>query len=171
MDRHPEELQNVMETRFAPWRASYITGEKPSGCIFCRDSLRGDDLILHEGKAAFVTLNRYPYNNGHLMIIPLRHVSQIEDLTPPEREEILMLLEVSVRTLKEVMRVEGLNIGLNLGQAAGAGVADHLHVHVVPRWSGDTNYMSTVGSVRVIPEDLYQTREKLLPYFKKIQEV
>jgi ATP adenylyltransferase len=157
----------MTKSMYAPWRMAYIKSEKPTGCVFCKDSIREDDLILLEGRSAFVMLNRYPYISGHLMVIPFRHVRQIEDLQPLERSEIIALIDISVRSLKEIMRPEGFNIGMNLGKAAGAGVDDHIHVHIIPRWSGDTNFMSTVGGVRVIPEDLFKTRDSLRPCFRK----
>ncbi len=157
----------MTKSMHAPWRMAYIQGEKPAGCVFCKDSIRQDDLILLEGKTAFVMLNRYPYISGHLMVIPYRHVQRIEDLHSLERSEALDLIDISVRSLKEVMRPEGFNIGMNLGKAAGAGVDDHIHVHVIPRWVGDTNFMSTVGEIRVIPEDLFKTRDSLRPCFRK----
>lgn len=156
-----------MEKLYAPWRMTYIRGEKPTGCIFCKDSCRCEDLILFEGKTAFVMMNRYPYISGHLMIIPYRHVSRMEDLSSEEKLEVFNLQDISVRVLNEALHPDGFNIGMNLGKAAGAGVDDHIHVHIVPRWSGDTNFMSVLGDVRVIPEDIYKTWENLLPYFKK----
>jgi ATP adenylyltransferase len=157
-----------MDVKFAPWRMAYIMGEKKDGCIFCRDSIRKDDLILHEGTTCFVTMNLYPYNNGHLMVVPYRHISKLEELASEEKMEMFDLVDVSVRALRKVMKPDGFNIGMNLGRAAGAGVEDHLHMHVVPRWSGDTNYMSVVGEVRVIPDDLYKTRQSLLPHFRNL---
>jgi ATP adenylyltransferase len=156
-----------MEKIYAPWRMAYIKSEKPAGCIFCKDSIRSDNLVLFEGNTAFVMMNRYPYISGHLMIIPFRHISQMEDLLTEERLEIFNLQDISVRVLKKAMNPDGFNIGMNLGKAAGAGVDDHIHVHIVPRWSGDTNFMSVVGDVRVIPEDIYTTCELLLPHFKE----
>ena len=156
-----------MEKLYAPWRMEFIKSEKPAGCIFCRDSIRCVDLVLFEGKNAFVMMNRYPYTSGHLMIVPFRHVSRLEDLLPEEKLEIFNLQDVSVRVLNSAIQPDGFNIGMNLGKAAGAGIEDHIHVHVVPRWSGDTNFMSVLGDVRVIPEDVYKTCELLLPYFKK----
>jgi ATP adenylyltransferase len=156
-----------MEIKFAPWRSEYVKGEKATGCIFCKNSARNEALVLHEGVYAFATMNLYPYNNGHLMVVPFRHVSQFEDLTRDERTEMFGLVDAALSALKQTMKPEGFNIGMNLGRAAGAGVEDHLHIHVIPRWSGDTNYMSTIGAVRVIPEDLLQTMKQLLPYFKK----
>jgi len=156
-----------MEKLYAPWRMEFIKSEKPAGCIFCRDSIRCVDLVLFEGKNAFIMVNRYPYTSGHLMIVPFRHVSRLEDLLPEEKLEIFNLQDVSVRVLNSAIQPDGFNIGMNLGKAAGAGIDDHIHVHVVPRWSGDTNFMSVLGDVRVIPEDVYKTCELLLPYFKK----
>jgi ATP adenylyltransferase len=157
-----------METITAPWRMAFILGEKPDGCIFCKDSIRSDELILFEGKAAFIMMNRYPYTCGHLMIIPARHVSLLEDLTAEESNEIFHLAGISVRIMKDVIQPDGFNVGMNLGKAAGAGVDDHIHVHIVPRWSGDTNFISVVGEVRVIPEDVNQTWERLVPHFRNI---
>ncbi|HUH66478.1 MAG TPA: HIT domain-containing protein [Syntrophales bacterium] len=156
-----------MEKIYAPWRMEFIRSEKPDGCIFCRESLRKDDLVLFEGKTAFVMANRYPYISGHLMIIPYRHVNQLEDLTDEEKLEIFNLQDMSIRVLKKAMNPEGFNIGMNLGKAAGAGIDDHIHVHIVPRWHGDANFMSVVGEVRVIPEDIHKTCEMLLPHFRK----
>lgn len=156
-----------MQCIHAPWRMTYIKGGKPEGCVFCQDSIRGDEFVLYEGKTAFVMMNLYPYISGHLMIIPYRHLSEIEDLQMPEKIEIFDLIDLSVRSLKEAMQPHGFNIGMNIGKAAGAGIDDHLHAHVIPRWSGDTNFMSTVGKIRVIPEDLLITRDHLLPSFQK----
>lgn len=152
---------------FAPWRMEYLVGEKTDGCVFCKCSIRCDDYIVFEGKTCFVMLNRYPYVNGHLMIIPGRHLGGIEELTDEERKEIFALLDISVKVLKDAMNPLGFNIGMNLGKAAGAGIAEHVHVHIIPRWEGDTNFMSVVGNVRVIPEDLVTTAAKLAPLFKK----
>ncbi|MBE9546279.1 MAG: HIT domain-containing protein [Proteobacteria bacterium] len=157
-----------MKSLYAPWRMEYIKSDKPDGCIFCKDSIRNDEFVLYEGEYSFVIINRYPYINGHLMIAPFRHVGNLEDLTSDEKREIFDLLSTSVKALKETMNSEGFNIGINLGRAAGAGVDDHVHVHVVPRWSGDTNFMTVLGEVRVIPEDVLKTRDVLLPYFQKL---
>lgn len=156
-----------METIFAPWRMEYIKGDKPDGCVFCKCSIRCDDYVIFEGKTCFVMMNKYPYINGHLMIIPQRHIGKIEDLTLEERKEIFSLLDTSIRVLKEAMNPGGFNIGINLGKTAGAGIEEHIHVHVIPRWEGDTNFMSVVGEVRVIPEDVAITAAKLTPLFKK----
>ena len=156
-----------METIFAPWRMEYIKGDKPDGCVFCKCSIRCDDYVIFEGKTCFVMMNKYPYINGHLMIIPQRHIGKIEDLALEERTEIFSLLDTSIRVLKEAMNPGGFNIGINLGKTAGAGIEEHIHVHVIPRWEGDTNFMSVVGEVRVIPEDVAITAAKLIPLFKK----
>jgi len=155
-----------MDVIFAPWRMAYIEQDKKAdGCIFCKHSLRTDDLLLLEGKTSFVMMNRYPYTTGHLMVIPLRHVRRIGDLAKEERMELFELLDVCTGILQEVMHPDGFNIGMNLGKAAGAGVDDHLHLHIVPRWSGDTNFMGVVGEVRVIPEDVAATYARLRPMF------
>jgi ATP adenylyltransferase len=161
--------EGMMQSIYAPWRMTYIKSDKPGGCVFCRDSIREDDFVLYEGKTAFVMMNLYPYISGHLMIIPYRHLCDIEDLQRDEKIEIFDLMDLSVRSLKEAMQPHGFNIGMNLGKAAGAGIDDHLHAHVIPRWGGDTNFMSTVGKIRVIPEDLCTTRDHLLPCFRKFQ--
>ena len=159
-----------MERIFAPWRMEYIKGEKPNGCVFCKSSIRCDEYLLHEGKTSFVMLNKYPYVSGHLMIIPARHTGKLEDLTPEERNEIFVLLDIAIKALKEAMNPEGFNIGMNIGKAAGAGVEEHIHVHVIPRWEGDTNFMSVVNDIRVIPENLCKTAAKLVPLFKKYSQ-
>lgn len=159
-----------METMFAPWRMEYLVCEKQEGCVFCKCSTRCDDYIVFEGKTCFVMLNRYPYVNGHLMIIPERHLDDISELTMEERSEIFALLDTSVKVLRDAMKPNGFNVGMNLGKAAGAGIAEHVHVHVIPRWEGDTNFMSAVGHVRVVPEDLATTAEKLAPLFRKYSQ-
>ena len=156
-----------METIFAPWRMAYLTDEKPDGCVFCKCSIRCDEYVVFEGKTCFVMINRYPYTGGHLMIIPNRHVGQYAELTIAERTEIFGLVDISIKVLKESMNPGGFNVGMNLGKAAGAGIEEHIHVHVIPRWEGDTNFMSVVGKVRVIPEDVAITAAKLTPLFQK----
>ncbi|MBN1613537.1 MAG: HIT domain-containing protein [Deltaproteobacteria bacterium] len=156
-----------MDSMSAPWRMTYIRSEKTDTCVFCDGTAARENLVLYKGKRAFVMLNLYPYISGHLMIIPRRHISRMEDLSREEKIEIFDLLDLSVRVLKEAMKPDGFNIGINMGIAAGAGIDDHLHVHVVPRWIGDTNFMSVVGEVRVIPEDIMKTGEQLKPYFNK----
>jgi ATP adenylyltransferase len=156
-----------MEKILAPWRMEYIKGEKPEGCVFCKCSSRCDEYVIYEGKTSFVMMNRYPYVSGHLMIIPIRHISEIEDLSGEEKKEIFALLDTTVKVIKEAMNPGGFNIGMNIGKAAGAGIEEHIHVHVIPRWEGDTNFMSVVNDIRVIPEDVLTTAAKLTPLFKK----
>lgn len=156
-----------MKTMFAPWRMEYLVSEKPQGCVFCKCSVRCDDYVIHEGETCFVMLNKYPYVGGHLMIIPHRHLGCVSELTAQERTELFELIDVSLKVLTEAMTPHGFNVGMNLGKAAGAGVEEHLHIHVIPRWEGDTNFMSAVGDVRVIPEDLATTASRLAPLFKK----
>jgi len=146
---------------------AYIMSNKNEGCVFCEDSIRDASYVLHEGRAAFVIMNRYPYTNGHLLVAPRRHVADLESLTQEESREVFELARVCVRVLKAAIRPEGFNIGINLGKAGGAGVDDHIHLHVVPRWSGDTNFMTSLAETRVIPEDLDKTCEILKPYFEK----
>ncbi|MFU8856465.1 MAG: HIT family protein [Deferrisomatales bacterium] len=153
---------------WAPWRIEYIRGPKGPGCPFCEAlAARADrqHLVLHRGEHAFAILNRYPYTAGHLMVVPNRHVASIEDLEAPEVAE-LWAFAVRARTaLEAVFRPDGYNLGLNLGPAAGAGIKEHLHVHVVPRWAGDTNFMPVLGSVRVISQHLAEIYESLAPCF------
>ncbi|MHB8769619.1 MAG: HIT family protein [Syntrophales bacterium] len=158
-----------METIFAPWRMAYIRGEKAAGCILCRDSLREGELVVCEGNSGFVMMNRYPYTGGHLMIVPYRHTCSLGDVTPAERLELFAFQDLSVRVLTAAMNPAGFNIGMNLGKAAGAGIDDHLHIHVVPRWVGDTNFISVIGEVRVIPEDVAGTADQLRPFFEKLR--
>lgn len=158
-----------METIFAPWRMAYIRGEKTEGCVLCRDSRRDETLVVAEGKTCCVMVNRYPYTGGHLMVVPHRHLHNLDDLSSEERLDLFAFLDLSVRVLKEAMAPQGFNIGLNLGKAAGAGIDDHLHFHVIPRWGGDSNFMSVIGGVRVIPEDVETTAAQLRPYFAKPQ--
>jgi ATP adenylyltransferase len=145
---------------------AYITGEKTEGCVLCDRENACREFILREKKHAYVMMNLYPYTTGHIMVSPIRHVGRLEDLSPEEKRDIFDLVVSSVAALKAAIKPDGLNVGMNLGHAAGAGVEDHLHVHIVPRWNGDTNFMSVVGEVRVIPEDVSRTWEKLKPYFQ-----
>ncbi len=157
-----------MKTLWAPWRIEYIRNEKPPGCIFCgkdSGSHDKDDLVLHRTSCSFVMLNRYPYSNGHLLVAPFRHVPTLEGLSADEVLDLFDLMKLSCRVLQSIASPQGYNIGINLGKAAGAGVEEHLHVHVVPRWNGDTNFMSVIGDLRVMPENLRATYDALLPGF------
>jgi ATP adenylyltransferase len=160
-----------VERLWSSWRLAYVTGSvEPKGCIFC-DALAGDDaapLMLVRGTSSFVILNLYPYNNAHLMVVPNRHIASLAAATPEELTELMRLTRVAEMALAEAYRPQGLNVGMNIGRPAGAGVPDHMHIHVVPRWTGDTNFMSVVGSVRVLPEELGQTAERLRPIFERI---
>ena len=160
-----------MDTLWAPWRIEYIKQPKEPGCIFCTKPAEHQDdknFIVHRGRTAFVIMNFYPYNNGHLMVVPFRHTADIEDLTDNEKLEIMDLLSRSKQALNRTMSPHGFNIGMNLGEVAGAGVKDHLHFHIVPRWSGDTNFMPICGHTKVVSEGLAETWEKLRKAFEKI---
>ena len=135
----------------------------PVGCIFCDALARGENepLLIHRGRRTFVILNKFPYNNGHLMVVPDRHVSRLAGLEPDELAELMVLTQTAERVLAAVYAPHGFNMGLNLGKPAGAGVLDHLHLHVVPRWDGDTNFISVVGETRVLPEELSATVARL----------
>lgn len=149
-----------MEHLWTPWRMEYILSDKQAGCIFCEmlATADGDEtLILHRGELGFLVLNKYPYNNGHLMAVPYRHAASLEDLTAAELAEIMALTTLSIRALRRCLQPAGFNIGLNIGKVAGAGVLDHVHLHVVPRWAGDTNFMPLFADVRVIPQTLRET--------------
>jgi ATP adenylyltransferase len=137
------------------------------GCIFC-DHLASGEEILYRGPTAFVLLNAFPYNTGHLMVAPQRHAGEIADLGAAERHELMDLSAESVRIVREAMGAHGFNVGMNLGSVAGAGIPGHLHMHVVPRWGGDTNFMTTVGDTKVLPEMLADTAAKLRPLFEQL---
>ena len=148
----------------------YILGPKDASCIFCdfpaRNSHR-EDLVLAVEEHAFVCLNKYPVASGHLLVVPRRHVSSLTDLDDTEADALFRLLRRSVARLTKALHPDGVNVGFNLGKAAGAGIAEHLHAHVVPRWVGDTNFMPVVADVRVMPEYLQQTYDKLVPLFSE----
>ena len=154
-----------MDNIMAPGRMEYIKGIKPDGCVFCKGSVREEDLVLYEGESCYIMMNKYPYTSGHLLVIPFRHICAIEETSAEEKLEMMELTGMCVRILKKALDTEGFNIGMNLGKVAGAGVDDHLHIHIVPRWLGDTNFTTVLGEVRVIPEDIAKTRNTLLPYF------
>mgnify|MGYP001028469684 CR=1 FL=1 len=153
-----------MEYIWAPWRMEYIAAAKENGCILCQKPLEKDDetnLILYRGRSNFIILNSFPYNPGHLMIAPYRHLARLEDLTGEELTEHFVIVKKSVKLLTEVMKPMGFNIGLNIGRAAGAGIEEHIHTHVVPRWQGDTNFMPVLSDTKVVPEALKATYHKL----------
>jgi len=157
-----------MKRIWAPWRVEYIRMERPKGCVLCdkpKESRDVENYILFRGKKNFVMLNAFPYNPGHLMIAPYRHVASPEDLTPEERNEHFAIVARSVKVLKPVFKSDGLNIGINLGRAAGAGIDDHFHTHIVPRWAGDTNFMPVLADTKVVSEGLVDSYRKLAGKF------
>jgi Diadenosine tetraphosphate (Ap4A) hydrolase and other HIT family hydrolases len=157
-----------MKVIWAPWRIEYITREKEEGCIFCKKPKEKSDrenLILYRGKTGFIIMNRYPYSNGHLMALPYRHINELANLSDEERLELMNLTNICIEILRE-LRPDGFNIGMNLGKVAGAGIDDHLHFHIVPRWTGDTNFMSVIGDIKVMPEYIDQTYMKLTQKLK-----
>lgn len=156
-----------MDRLWTPWRYAYIGGPKPDGCVFCQMPSHSDSdaLIVYRAQLCFVVLNRYPYNNGHLMVVPYRHAARLDALTPAERAELIELAALAESCLQDVYRPDGINAGLNLGSAAGAGIAAHLHFHILPRWTGDANFLSTIGETRILPEELPQTQRRLAAAF------
>jgi len=161
-----------MERMWAPWRIEYIQMEKPDGCILCDKPKENNDTqnyILYRGQKNYVILNAYPYNPGHLMITPYRHTALFEDLTDEELKEHFEIVRWGTSILREVFNPDGFNLGINLGKVAGAGIDDHFHTHIVPRWQGDTNFTPVIADVKVIPEALADTYQKLKDKFSNSQ--
>jgi ATP adenylyltransferase len=161
----------TLERLWTPWRLAYVTGDaKSADCVFCaaRANDDADALIVFRGATCFVILNLFPYNNGHVMVVPNRHIASLADATPEELTELMELTRRTEIALREAYAPHGMNMGINLGKAAGAGVLDHIHVHVVPRWSGDTNFMTIVGQTRVLPEELPDAAVRLRPIFERL---
>ena len=160
-----------MDRLWSPWRFSYITKAAPTdACIFCAkiaDNNDRENLIVHRAERNFVLLNLYPYTNGHLMIAPYEHVPTLNDAHPDTLAEMMRLMRQCEGHLRAIYRPHGLNIGMNIGESAGAGVAGHIHMHMLPRWTGDANFMTVVGETRVLPESLETTYEKLSAAFEK----
>lgn len=163
-----------MDYLWSPWRYRYLTeAPKPSGsegpgCIFCEMAAANQNeehLIVHRAALNFVVLNRYPYTSGHLMVVPYRHVSELAALNVAEANEMMALVQRAEAQLRKIYRPDGLNVGMNLGESAGAGIAGHIHMHMLPRWTGDANFMTTVGETRVLPEDLPVTWQRLRAAF------
>ena len=157
-----------MERIWAPWRIKYIETSKPEKCILCERPAENNDAqnyILHRGEKNFVILNSYPYTPGHLMVVPYRHTSSPEELNEEERSEHFELVSRCIGVLRQALNPGGFNVGMNIGKTAGAGIEDHIHTHVVPRWQGDTNFMPVLAGVRVIPEALAATYQKLKGIF------
>ena len=161
-----------MDYRWTPWRYSYITGhEKRDDCVFCNAARSTDDrasLVVHRAARNFVILNRFPYTNGHLLICPKAHKAELEDLSDDELLDLHKQTAHCARLLKRAVSCQGLNVGINLGRCAGAGVPGHIHQHIVPRWAGDTNFMSVVGEVRVVPQAMSQLYDELVRVWAEI---
>lgn len=161
-----------MDRLWAPWRRAYVSGEaSEQGCLFCRLAAGPDDagnLVLARGRLAFAVLNRYPYTNGHLMVVPVRHVALFSELEPAEGAALMAGVAAAERAFAEVMSCGGVNGGWNVGRCAGAGVEGHLHLHVLPRWPGDVNFMPAVAEVKVVSESLESSYQRLRPYFEGV---
>jgi len=161
-----------MQNLWAPWRMEYIQQDKPDGCIFCRYPAEANDrenLVLGRSAHAFAVLNRFPYNSGHLMVIPRRHLADLSALPEEEFADLQRLLRASVAILIDVYRPDGMNVGMNLGRVAGAGIDQHLHWHAVPRWGGDTNFMPVIGETKVMVEHLTGSFDRLRPRFDALR--
>ena len=149
----------------------YILSDKSGSCLFCekvREEKDQDNLILFRGKHSFIIMNLYPYNNGHLMIVPYKHGASLLDLGDETQIEMMKLLKISEKIIRELMSPDGFNVGINIGEAAGAGIKEHIHIHIVPRWNGDTNFFSTIGDTKAIPEALKETYRKFHTLFSEI---
>jgi ATP adenylyltransferase len=157
-----------MKYVWAPWRIEYIRAEKPTGCILCdkpKETKDKENYLLYRGKKNYIMLNSYPYNPGHLLIAPYRHIGSLEELSEAERNEHYELVSRSIIVLKKVFKPAGFNLGANLGRVAGAGIEDHFHSHIVPRWQGDNNFMPVLGETKVIPQALADTYQTLVGKF------
>jgi len=162
---------NVLKVIWAPWRIRYVESPKPAGCFLC-EAIRSEDdarhYVVYRGSKCFIIMNLFPYNPGHLMIAPYRHLPSLEDLSDEELYDLIKLTKFSLKILKKAFNPHGFNIGVNIGSVAGAGIEDHVHVHVVPRWSGDTNFMPLLADVKVIPQALEETYKKLKKALEEI---
>ena len=153
-----------MERLFAPWRIRYILAPKPKDCVFCtapKESRDKENLLLYRGKTCYIIMNRNPYNPGHVMVCPYRHIPSVEDMTDEEMLESMKLVNLSIKAIRKSMSPDGFNVGINIGKVAGAGIAAHLHIHIVPRWNGDTSFMPILADVQVVPEALEETYDKI----------
>lgn len=177
MSLFPAFLFYIMNKLWSPWRSQYIdsfnTSESKGGCIFC-DAVKFDvedksNLLVHRAEHTFTILNLYPYNNGHLMVVPNRHIGEFNDLTNLESAEVMVELKLAKQALTAILNPEGFNVGANLGRVSGAGIDEHIHFHIVPRWNGDTNFMPVLGEVKVISQDLLETKLKLLEAYSKLK--
>jgi ATP adenylyltransferase len=161
-----------MEHLWSPWRLSYVTATPSTAeCVFCdAGAAEAHELVVASRPLAFVILNLFPYNNGHLMVVPRRHIASLAALSQDELSELMSLTRDAEIALNEAYQPQGINVGINLGRPAGAGIVDHIHIHLVPRWTGDTNFMSVVGQTRVLPEELNATATRLRPIFARLAE-
>jgi len=161
----------TMKRLWAPWRLSYVQDMKQDGCFLC-DILKEDDdrqnLLLHRGRLCAMVVNRYPYTNGHLMVFPVRHTADLVELSPEENTEALRLVSFAIRALRETIHPDGFNVGVNIGKAGGAGLEEHVHMHVVPRWGGDTNFITVMDDVRIVPQSLLDLWDVLQPVVSRI---
>ena len=163
-----------MENLWAPWRIDYILAKKPLECIFCnmpKENRDEENLILFRGNNHFIIMNAFPYNNGHIMIVPYRHTSSLEGWSSEEQQEMMELADLAISLLKKTIRPDGFNLGINMGQVAGAGIVDHVHLHIVPRWNGDTNFMPVLADTRVISEYLKATYRKLVKILDEMRKI
>ncbi len=164
------QFNNPMNYLWSPWRMEYIESNKENGCVFCMAQEREDgaeNLIVLRGEYSYVILNRYPYTSGHLMVVPFAHKPNFEELDPPTRAEMMELTSRAMTVLRKAYNPQAFNMGANIGEAAGAGVKEHVHIHIVPRWVGDTNFMSAVGEIRVLPEALEDTYQRIKNAFEE----
>ncbi|WP_457741772.1 HIT family protein [Thermococcus sp.] len=162
-----------MKILWAPWRIEYIRSPKHNGCIFCdfpKENRDKERLILYRGRYSFVIMNNYPYNPGHVMVAPYRHVANWEELTDEELLEIMKLTQLMIRAIKKAMKPDGFNLGVNLGRVAGAGIESHVHLHIVPRWNGDTNFMPVIADTKVIPESLEEAYDELKKAIEDVEK-
>lgn len=160
-----------MEITYTPWRLPYIQAEEPSGCVFCDAASQEpsfENLVVHSTPDLIILLNRFPYSNGHMLVVPRPHVDSLSGLEARHRSASVEALTRCEHNLRRLFSAQGINVGLNLGRAAGAGIADHLHWHILPRWAGDTNFVTVIGQLRVIPEDLRTSWEKLREAFAEV---
>lgn len=161
-----------MKQLWAPWRLQYILEEKLEGCIFCekpKEKKDRENLILFRGEQVYIIMNLFPYNNGHLMVVPYQHAEDLDELSEEILHDLIIIARKAEGILKRVFSAQGFNIGINLGKAAGAGIDEHLHIHIVPRWSGDTNFMPVLADIKVIPQHIWATYDLLLPFFQEVR--
>ena len=160
-----------MENLWTPWRIKYIEDQRDDGCFFCKYIQEEDDKenkVLYRSQFSFVVMNIYPYNSGHLMVVPYKHTGDVSELSEESLGDMMFLMRSCVSVLKKMLKPDGFNIGMNIGKVAGAGVKDHIHLHIVPRWNGDTNFMPVLADIKTIPEHIEETYDRLKPLFEDI---